>query len=57
MDRTEVLIYLQPNLNIVTHHGRGAIHLEMWRLIFAAGARRLFWHTQIDETSLDQICG
>jgi hypothetical protein len=37
---------------------RAPFHLEIVRLIFAvASARRLFWHTQIDETSLDQICG
>ena len=37
---------------------RAPFHLEIVRLIFVvASARRLFWHTQIYETSLDQICG
>src|SRR5258707_3485975 len=36
---------------------RAPFHLEIVRLIFVvASARRRFWHTQIDETSLDQIC-
>jgi hypothetical protein len=68
MDRTGSVIYpadclynltisTSSTISIVTHHGLSAIHLEIVRLIFVASARRLFWHTQIDETSLDQICG
>jgi hypothetical protein len=49
---------IKHNLNIVTQHGQSAIHLEIVRLIFVVpSARRLFWHMQIGETSLDQICG
>ena len=70
MDRTGGLIYpagclynvtilhVKHNLDIVTHRGQSAIHLEIVRLIFVVpSVRRLFWHTQINETSLDQICG
>ena len=70
MDRTGSLIYPADclyNLTISTSSTisissptmvRASFHLEIVRLIFVvAPARRIFWHTQIDETSLDQICG
>jgi hypothetical protein len=70
MDRTGSLTYPADclyNLTISTPSTisissptmvRPQFDLEIVRLIFVvASARRLFWHTQIDETSLDQICG